>query len=263
MPGEPGDHDMFGVCRDLPAEPAAHRRGADAYVGGVQAQNLSDDAARVVGRLHRGPQRDRWLTGRDAGNGESAVGLHRYRRHPLVDEPCPHDNLGTVERARILGHIVDANREVGAVGLEQDRRVGLQRFLGVDHRGQRIVDDVDSVRGVHRLCPRLRHHHRHRLAGETDPVGGEQRPGEHLGAVFDRGHAQPADVTGDEHAGDTGHRPGLAHIDRPDERVCDGGPDEHRVKGSLAGDIVQVPRRSGEQRAILAAEDRAAENPPG
>jgi hypothetical protein len=59
MLGEPRDHDVFGVCRDLPAESAAHRRGADAYLGGVQAENLGDDAARVVRRLHRGPQRDR------------------------------------------------------------------------------------------------------------------------------------------------------------------------------------------------------------
>ena len=260
--GEPGDHDVLGVRRDLPAEPAAHRRGADAHLGRVQPQHLGDDAAGVVGRLHRGPQRHRWLAGGRAGDGESAIGLHRHRRHPLVDEPCPHGDLGALERAAIGGHIVDADREVGAVGLEQDRRVGLQRRLGIDHRGERLVVDGDGVGGVHGLRPGLRHHHRHRLADETDPADGEQRPGEHLGTVFDRGHAQPAHVPGGEHAGDTRHRAGVVRIDRPDERVCHRGPDEHPVQRPLAGDIVQVPGRPGEQRAILAAEHGAAQDLP-
>ena len=148
------------------------------------------------------------------------------------------------------------------MGLEQDRRVGLQRRLGIDHRGERLVIDGDGVRGVHGLRPRLRHHHRHRLADETDPADGEQRPGEHLGTVFDRGHAQPAHVPGGEHADDTGHRAGVVRIDRLDERVCHRGPDEHPVQRPLAGDIVQVPGRPGEQRAILAAEHGAAQNLP-
>ena len=42
-----------------------------------------------------------------------------------------------------------------------------------------------------------------------------------------------------------------------------GGPDEHRVERPLARDIVKVPGHSGEQRAILAAERRAAQHPPG
>ncbi len=41
-----------------------------------------------------------------------------------------------------------------------------------------------------------------------------------------------------------------------------GGPDEHPVKRAVARDIVQVTGRSGEQRAILAAEHGAAQNPP-
>ena len=253
---------MFGVRRDLATESAAHRRGADAHLAGVQPQHLGDDVAGVVGRLHRGPQRDQGRAGGGAGDGESAIGLHRHRRHPLVDEPCPHDDLGTVERVRILGHIVDPDREVGAVGLEQDRRVRCQRRLGIDHRGERLVINGDGLRGVHGLRPGPRHHHGHRLADETDPVDGEQRPGEHLGTVFNRGHAQPAHVPGDEHTDDTGHRAGLVRIDRLDERVCDRGPDEHPVQRPLGGDIVQVSGRSGEQRAILAAERGAAQNPP-
>jgi len=259
--GEPGDHDVFGVRRDLPAEPAAHRRGADAHLGGVQPQDLGDDAAGVVGRLNRGPQRDRWLTG--AGDSESAIGLHRHRRHPLVDEPCAHDDLGILERARVLGHVVDANREVGAVSREQNRCVRFQRGLGVDHRRERLVIDGDGVRGVHGLRPGLRRHHRHRLPSETDPAHGEQRPGEHPGAVFHGGHAQPAHILGDEHTGDTRHRTGLVRIGRPDKRVGYRGPDEHRVERALARDIVKVPGHSGEQRAILAAEHRIAQHPPG
>ena len=149
------------------------------------------------------------------------------------------------------------------MGLEQDRRVRLQRRLGIDHRRERLVIDGDRVRGVHGLRPGLRHHHGHRLADEPDPVDGEQRPGEHLGSVFNGGQAQPAHVPGDEHTDDTGHRTGLGRIDRPDERVSYGGPDEHPVQRPLAGDIVQVPGRSGEQRAILAAEHGAAQHPPG
>jgi hypothetical protein len=157
---------MFGVGRDLPAEGAAYRRGADAHPARVQPQNLGDDPAGVVGRLHRRPQRDRWFTGGQAGDGESAVRLHRHRCHPLVNEPGPHGDLGFLERAWIIGYIVDANREVGAVGREQDGRIGPQRCLGIDHRGERLVVDGDGVRGVHSLRRRLRHHHGHRLADE-------------------------------------------------------------------------------------------------
>ena len=149
------------------------------------------------------------------------------------------------------------------MGLEQDRRAGLQRRLGIDHRGERLVVDDDGVGGVHGLRPRPRHHHGHRLADEPDPADGEQRPGEHFGTVFDRGHAQPAHVPGGEHPDDTGHRTRLVRIGRPDERVCYRRPDEHPVQRPLAGDVVGVPGGSGEQRAILAAEHGAAQHPLG
>ena len=149
------------------------------------------------------------------------------------------------------------------MGREQDRRARFQRRLGIDHRGERFVIDGDGVRGVHGLRPRLRHHHGHRLADEPDPAHRKQRPGEHLGTIFHRRHPQPAHILGDEHTDDTGHGTGLIHIDRPDERVCYRGPDEHSVQRPLAGDIVQVPSRPGEQRAILAAEHGAAQHPPG
>ena len=61
---------------------------------------------------------------------------------------------------------------------------------------------------------------------------------------------------------DTGHRAGAVRIDRPDERVRHRGPDEHPVQRPLAGDIVQVSGRPGEQRAILAAEHGTAQDLP-
>src|SRR5262249_18311124 len=65
-----------------------------------------------------------------------------------------------------------------------------------------------------------------------------------------------------EHADDAGHCTGCVYICRSDEGVRYWGSDEHSVKRPLAGDIIQVPGRSGEQRAILAAEHGASEDPP-
>src|SRR5262249_56872743 len=91
----------------LPAEPASHRGGANANLARVQSKNPGDDAAGVVWRLHRGPQRDRRLIGANAGDGGSAILLHRHWRDPLGDETRPNDDRGTLERVRVVRYAHD------------------------------------------------------------------------------------------------------------------------------------------------------------
>ena len=53
----------------------------------------------------------------------------------------------------------------------QNRRAGPERVLGVDHRWQRLVFDLDQVERVLGQVAVARDYHRHRLADEARLVG--------------------------------------------------------------------------------------------
>ncbi len=75
---------------------------------------------------------------------------------------------GGVAGLPVVDLVVRAPLEVVA----DDRGVGVEGVLGVDHRRERLVLDLDQLQGVARRVLVLGHHVCHFLALEADLVGG-------------------------------------------------------------------------------------------
>ena len=98
------------------------------------------------------------------------------------------------------------------------RGTGVQRLLGVDHDGQRLVLDVDELKSVARRVPVLCDDERDLLALEPDLVGGQDRL-----HVLGQGRHPGKLEAGQRLAGDHGFHPGVGlgrrDVDRDDPGV--------------------------------------------
>ena len=174
-------------CRvELGAEPAADRVPDDAHRGRPDVEELRHPVADVVGELVRrvdgvaavavGPDRALGLD----------VGLVLALHHELVGDDPVGPGEGVVDPGRVghrLGCEVPVARVVG-VGAEgrdvalpigmHERRVGTQRRVEVDHRGQRLDLEHDGCRGLPGQLKGVGRHRGDRLALVEHPVGGEQ-----------------------------------------------------------------------------------------
>ena len=100
-------------------------------------QRVQDERPHEVGR-------DREHAGTRIVRGDHAVGFDRRRRIFWIAKALADDDVGAGERG--LDVAVDdlaMARLVGAHVLVQNRRAGPERVLGVDHRRQRLVLDLD------------------------------------------------------------------------------------------------------------------------
>ena len=144
------DRELLGVAVELRAEAAADvgRDHAAASTRG-SPQISRDERAQEVRDLRRAVERQ--LVGRDAPVGEHGARLDRDRRQPLVvDRLADLDRRGVEDRVEALGLVRDRAAEVARRVVVQQRRTGLERVLGVDHDGQRVVVDDDAVGRVAR-----------------------------------------------------------------------------------------------------------------
>ena len=109
-----------------------------------------DGAVRVRGLIGRVHQQ---FAGHRVHAGDRAAGLHRRGMHSGIEHLLRDDDLGGVEHRRGLRGVARFPVEDVVVGLALDvvpdhRGAGIQRALGVDHRRQRLVVDLDQFQRV-------------------------------------------------------------------------------------------------------------------
>ena len=101
------------------------------------------------------------------------------------------DVIGLLERPVDVAVVVDPlPDDVGADGLMQHGSTGRNRGEGVDDRGQRLILDLDELRGVARGLTRVREHDGDRIAlvanlVDRQAVLGNPSPGS--GAIWKNG----------------------------------------------------------------------------
>jgi hypothetical protein len=250
---------VLGIDASLGPEPAADRDGAD-------PDRLLFDSER---RRDPPADRERCLAGHHAvqapvrsGGGQDPVRLDRHRRHPLVDEPCAHHDVGAVEHSGVRRRRLE--HHVRAVRGEEQRRARVERGQLVDHRGQRVHVHDHELRRVHRGRPGLCDDDRDGLPHESHPVRGQAGSGQ-LGAgravgtrpLRDVGKREVRRREGGHDAGQR-RRPGDVHgAQLP---VRDGRAHEDRVEHSVDAEVGEVIGRAGEQGRVLTPLHTVAED---
>ena len=165
---------------ELPREQAAGgqlRMEAD-LVAEAAADVVRDEAELVEAAAQRRPHpdradarhlvvaEDRPLPGRLLVLDERARALERRGREAVEVEPFDADDLVGLRERRVVVAPVEQARpdDVRAGLLVQERRIVLDRALGVDQHGQRLVLDLDQIGGVARDLARGGDDGRDRLA---------------------------------------------------------------------------------------------------
>ena len=128
---------------------------------------------------------------------------------------------------------------------------GCQRFLGIHHRGQRLVLDLDQVARVLGDVAILGRHRRHRLADVAHPVVGD-RGLEHRRARPCRQRiADLGRIGAGHHAKHAGESGGLAHVDGDDPRVGMGAAQHGGVRHLRHVDVVGIEALADEEARVL------------
>jgi hypothetical protein len=212
--------------------------------------------------LGRAPERELAL----APLGEEAARLDRRARRAVVDDPLLDDHVGVAEGGldvptaeRPLEH------RVGAELVVDDRRAVLERLLGVDDDGQRVIVDDDLAGRVDDGVLVGAEHDGHRLADVADLVAG-QRPvvgDPHLDARREEDHRRRRGQALHVRVGVHGHDPRLLArglgVDREDPRVRLGRPHDGGVQHPRQHHVVGVGRPAGDQPGVLLALERATD----
>ena len=259
-PGDDRGHhhaDVAGVDRHLVAEPAAEvgRDHLDLVLG--QAGHQGVDGAVGVGRLAGDPAGE--LAGDLVHGGHAAARLHGGRVRAGIEEiGGRHDDVaafehlvagGGVARLPVVDVVVRPALEVGA----DHRRVGVEGPVGVDHRREQLVLDLDQLEGVAGGVAVLGHHVGDLLALEADLVGGQHR----LHVAGERRHPGQAH-RGQQLAGDHGPHLGVGlggrHVERPDPGVGVGAAQHGAVEHAGQLDVVEVAALPPQEAGILLAE---------
>ena len=260
-PRDAAQEDLLRVDLQLDPEAAAEVGGdhADAVLG--QAERGLQVGLDPVGNLGGAVEREAaaLLVG-----GDDAAGLHRHAGVALGREALAQHVRGAGEGAG--GVAVAVVQGVGEVGLEvEDRGVGLQRALGVHHRGQRRVVDLQERHQVLGVVAVLGHDHRDRLAHVAHLVPGQDRLQERqrglLGVDADElGHV--LEVGGGEH----GHAARVGQqrrgVDAADLGVRVRAAHDGRVQHPVELDVGDVLAPAAQQPRVLLALQRGAERAP-
>ena len=259
--GHHGAHDRADVPRvdgDLVAEPAADVRGDDPDLVLGQAGDQGVQGAVRVRGLGGGP--DGELAAHRVEVGHRAAGLQRRRMRPRVEHVLRDDDVGAGEDG-VGGRLV-AGLPVEDVVVLLARQVvadhrgpGVERRRGVDHRGQRLVVDVDELEGVPRRVPVLGHDERDLLALEPHLVGGQDR----LHVLGQGGHPGQAAVL-QRLAGDHGLDPGVGlggrGVDRDDPGVRERAAQDRAVQHAGKLDVVGEGALAADEAGVFLALDR-------
>ena len=259
---------VVGVAEDLGAERAADI-GADAadlvlrHAHHERGQQKPLDVRRLAGHP------DRVLVGAGVVPADVAADLHRVRDQALVHDPLADDDFGAIDGGIGARLVADRPLEDDVVRrvLVELRGAGLDRLVGVDHGGQRLVIDDDRLERIDRLGLGLGDDGSDALTGPLDAVGGQspRRVDVVLDARAAAGrpghrHRVVRDVGADEDRDHAGHRLGRGRVHGSDVRVRVGAAQDGHVghRGEL--DVVDVVAGTGDEARILDALDASSED---
>ena len=221
---------------------------------------------------HLGRRPDRRRVGAPIIGGDDTAALHRHRGVAVVVEAA----LQTVgRRGECHVDLAPADREgadqVRAVSLVNDRAVGTQRRLGVDHRRERFEVAGHKLGRVFGLVTGFGDDDRDRLADMADLVMRQQRLLRVEEFVLDRrrpfarhrnlplGHRrqQSQQIGAVEREHDAGHRRRSRQIDRADAGMRHRAAHEDRVQHSRQDEIGDELPLAGQQAPVFAPQQRA------
>jgi hypothetical protein len=265
-----GEHDSFLRIRvALHAEAAADIRPDHAqFRFGNMEDRLCQRFANPVRILRAGIERKALIHRVVLAN--SATGLHRARRHPVVGQPQPHAMCSAHERFLGLRRIAHLQGEADIVrGRVPHRRRALGDCIGktCDARKDFVVD-LDQLRGVASLRERLRDAKSHAIADVPHDLAGEQRahravPFGPAGVLWHKKGRQAAkfmrrNVLAGKDRQHARRTQRLRAVNRLDPRVRVVRVDEDTVGYGGKIDIIQVTAASAEQFAVLYPGQRLA-----
>ena len=252
-----GDDQVVGLA--LVAEAAAHVRGDEADLGVCEAQAVGDDGHGLPGPLVVGPDGELLpVVVVDRGAAES---LQRGGGVPLDVEAFLEHARGAAE-GLVHVAVVEAvlPHDVGAHGLEQQRRVRLHGRLRVHRRGQRLVLHPDLLQGVFREVAAGGQDRGHRLAHVGDLAVGKAVRVE-LHGNGDQGAERLAHAPGvlaGEAAHHAGHLQRLADVHLQDAGVGVHAPQQRHVERVREFHIVDVGAPAGGEPQVLPERHRPA-----
>ena len=148
--------------------------------------------------------------------------------------------------------------EVVRVPVRHARRVGLQRLLDVEHRGQLLEVELDPVDRLQRGLLGLGHDRGDLLAAIAHPLLGQDL----LLVRLDPDQAEDRvdvlrDVLRRQRAHEAGHLLGLGEVDPADPRVHERVADHLQVQHAGVADVVDVLGRAGHVAHAVAAHRRS------
>ena len=248
--------DVAGIHRNLVAEAAADVVALDADHVLGQPRDVRIDGAVRMRRLIAVV--DVELAGLGIEVGDDAARLERRRMAARIDDVAFDNGVGLRERAVGGGLVAGFPGRAGEVValarlvVADQRRVRVERFAGVDDRGQRLVLDVDQLERVVRRVLVRRDHERDFLALESDLVTCEHG----LGVVGDRRHPgepERLEVLGGDDCRDVGVGEGPRGVDRENARVRVRASQQCSVDHPRQPDVVEVVALAADEACVFLA----------
>ena len=265
-PGGPrahgGDHRRL-VGEQLGAEAAAGRHRPDVQLVGGHLERVRGHE-QVAGEAQRVGV-DGEAAGARVVLGDRADGLQRLPARAVPAEPVPDDHLGLGEVALDIAEVEGAL--VGAVrlqGLVYQRGPVGQSALRVDHRGQRLVLDLDELQRVLGQVAAVRDDDRDALADVPHLVRRQAAPGVpgRVGAEVGHRVAQLGGVGAGDHRVHAGCGQSLGGLDPQDPGVRVRAAQHGGVQGAGGDPVGDVAAPAEQELRVLDAADRLAHPAP-
>ena len=247
----------------LVAEATAHVGTYDADVGLVEAADLGDDAAQLVGLLaggHHGQPSGACVPG-----GLGAVTFEGQAAQPVaLERHLEPARGGRQSRIESGGLTLHGQELVGAPFGVQQRGPGLQGGIDADHRWKLVIVDDDRFQGVLGCGARDRDDRGEGLADKPDRARRQdapsERPHRRPEQVVKAPRAGGLEVLRGDHGDHAGHGVGRGGVDRSDAGVGDRRPGDGDVAQGRDWMVGQVPSPSAQQTRPFPAQIRRAQS---
>ena len=166
---------FFRIYIQFATKSSADFRSDDAHGMLGDRQHRRNLRAKEVRNLRRGPQGELFFSRQVIGH--HAARLHRDGDEPLIDDALLDDLVRLGERLlQVSAFEYPAIRNVVFILFVKNRRAVGDGLLRVHHRSQRVVLNLDKIRGVaHGIAVRP-HDHGHRFAHEPHLAHSEHGP---------------------------------------------------------------------------------------